>query len=156
MPGFVTDVQLTQALADRLKQAVAALPAYYTSTIVPRANIAAYQEIVGRLLARGFAPSQIAAWDRGAEFQYDLGCFFAIVYSGLYAGYDQKTLELMDRRKELTGTDDSPAVQVFVNGKWVQPDDTQGNPTTGPPVTTGSIFNWPDPEDPSLGKYTRW
>jgi hypothetical protein len=148
--GFISDTELTTFVGDQLKTSVSQLPAYYTSTILPRANTAAWQEIQGRLLARGFSASQIAAWDRGAEFQADLGTFWAITHSGFYAGFDKETLKLMDRREELD------KVQVFTGGVWVRPDDSQGNTNQGSPITTGNIFNWPDPYDPNIGEYTRW
>jgi len=150
MPGFITDTELTVIVADRLKMSTNQLPPYYTSTILPRASTAAWQEIQGRLLARGFTLAQIEAWDRGAEFQGDLGTWYAIVSSGFYAGFDKETLKLMDRREELD------TVQVFTDGVWKRPDDTQGGATQGAPITTGNIFNWPDPNGPQTGEYTRW
>ena len=150
--SFITNNQLLQAIADRLKLAsTSELPAYWSSTIGPDANTAAYQEIVGQLLARGYSKSQVDAWDRGAEFQKSIGLFFALSNAGVYAGYDPETIENLDRREELE------RVIVTVSGEWVKPTgDKPGLITTAGPSAEGGIFNFPDPNGEELGRYTHW
>ena len=133
--SFLRDVDLLANLADRLKLGGAAeLPDYWASTIVPQANQSAYQEILGRLLRRGFTKAQIDLWDRGREFQQSLGVYFALVNGGAYQGYDTLTIDRLDRRCELD------TVLVFVAGVWVIP--PAGNP--GLVTTGGGVSDWPD------------
>lgn len=150
--SFVTDLELSGAVADRLKLGgISSLQPYLTNTIIPQANQSAYQEILGSLLARGFTKSEVDAWDRGEEFQLAIGLFFALMNSGSYQGYDQETLQCLDRRKELK------SVLVFVDGAWVKPTgDKPGLITSSGPSAEGGIFNWPDPGSAGLGGYTRW
>lgn len=150
--SFVTDAELSAAVADRLKLAgVESLQDYWTDTIIPQANAAAYQEILGALLARGFTKATADAWDRGEEFQLSQGLFFALMNAGAYQGYDPETLKCLDRRADLAN------VLVFVAGEWVKPvGDKPGLITTSGPSAEGGMYNWPDPDSPELGRYTRW
>lgn len=149
--SFVTDGQLLAMVADRLKVRPADLPAYWADSITPQANESAYQEVLGRLLDRGFTKTQIDQWDRGAEFQQAIGLYLALVNGGAYAGYDAGVLQMLDRRKELK------EVLVFISGEWVKPvGDRPGLVTTAGPNTAGGTFNWPDPDGPGVGDYTRW
>jgi hypothetical protein len=149
--AFVTDQQLLEAVADRLKVAAKDLPDHYAATIVPQANAGAYQEILGRLLNRGFTKSQIDQFDRGAEFQLSIGLYLSVVNGGAYAGFDPEVVRALDRRRELD------TVLVFVSGVWVKPDlSGPGQVTTAGPSAEGGLFNWPSPDDPNLGEYTRW
>ena len=147
---FITDDQLLDALANRLHTAVSALPSFWTG-IVGDSNTAAYNEIVGRLMARGFLKADIDQWDRGAEFQRRVGVWFMLRDGGAYAGFDAETIKSMDCRKDLDTT------LFAVSGAWVKPSgDEPGLATTGGPLATGGIFNFPNPDDPDLGEYTRF
>lgn len=65
------------------------------------ASAAAYQDIRGALLARGFTDDQINAWDRLEEFSRALGTYWALYAGmGLQGGYDDR-FEQFDRRAEL-------------------------------------------------------
>src|SRR5262245_21773803 len=97
---FITDSELLGVIADHLKVAVGALAAHWT-TIATRANLGAYQTILGELLARGFDRAQVDGWDRGSEFERAIGGFLALLEGGAYAGYDPETLRGLDRRPEL-------------------------------------------------------
>ena len=98
--AFITDATLTTKVAGILKLAEADLPSYWT-VIIADANLSAYQDIVGHLLRRGFTKAQIDTWDRGAEFQKDIGLFWCLVKGAGLHGYDDKFIRLLDRRKEL-------------------------------------------------------
>lgn len=148
--AFITDEQLRDALADRLKVAGNDVPAAFSSTIVNRSNTAAYQDVVGRLIARGYTKAQIDQWDRGAEFQTMIGLYWCVVNAGAYGGFDPETLKAWDRRKELA------EVIVAINGAWVRPTgDQPGLVVTSGPSTSGSLFNL-DPDDGRVGEVTRF
>lgn len=141
--AFLTDNQCLQSVADLLKVALASLPSYWTN-VVSEAHTSAYQEIVGRLLRRGYTKAQIDQWDRGAEFERSLTLFWSAVNGGGLANYDDKFIARFDRRKELD------EVLLSIGGVYVYPNQsTPGTIGTGGPNTTRDIFVWPDPDDDS-------
>src|SRR5262249_34655920 len=73
-------------------------------------------------------------WDRGAEFQQDLGVWRAVTQAATMAPetYSLKAAEGLDRRPELRGAKDLPAVGVTVQGKWVDPAGVAGLPASLP------------------------
>lgn len=97
---FLTDNELKQKLADMIGVDVSALPARFTG-IVADANAAAYLDIVDPFVARGFTRGQVDAWDRGAEYQRDIGLFWCLLKGGGLVGYDPTLIKLLDRRGEL-------------------------------------------------------
>lgn len=115
---YLTDAQTLQAVADSLKAGgvdalLATAPQW--SNINSEAHASAYQEIVGRLLNRGFTLAQIQGWDRGGEFELALTRFWALTNGGGLSAYDMDSVKLFDRRKDLDN------VIVFVNGVFVNP-----------------------------------
>jgi hypothetical protein len=98
--SFVTDATLKTELAAVLKQAEASLPSTWT-TIVARANAAAYAEIVRRFTARGYAKTQIDQWDHGVEVQLDLGLYWSLVKGAGLADPSERWIARLDRRAEL-------------------------------------------------------
>ncbi len=152
---FISSFVLQQAVADRLKLAgVSTLPDHYLTSILPDALNGSYQEILGRLMARGFTKEQVDSFDRGAEFQRAIGIYLALVNGGVYAGMDPETMKCLDRRKELD------SVLVFNAGIWIKPVGNQpGLVVTAGASAQGGIFNWPtgqDDEAPGLGNLTRF
>lgn len=163
MPGWLTDFQLQQVLLDQLQKSNASNSATlepWWEGVVSRANLWAYWEIVGRLAERGFTKSQIDAWDRGQEFQQDLGLWRAI--SQLAAmqpdTYSAKGLESLDRRKELTGSEreDIKPVGVTSGGLWQDPAGVPGQVSTGGYDQSQDMFVWPDPDDSRLGEVSEF
>ncbi len=134
---FITNAVLTQAIADRLKLAngISDLQNWSASIIV-NALTASYQEILGRLMRRGFTQAQADSFDRGAEFQTDLGVYYFWTRTGIYGGNDPKAVEALDRRKELN------SVFVFNLGVWVNPPQTDaGQVITG--LQEDGLVQWP-------------
>jgi len=68
--AYITDNELKAFLKAHLKSS-ATLPTYW-DTLVSIANTAAYNTILEKLLGRGYEQSDIDAWDRRQEFNYDL------------------------------------------------------------------------------------
>jgi hypothetical protein len=94
MQGFVLDALKLDPANNSIAQ--------HVIDISSSANARAYNEIQRRLTAIGYAQAQIDSWDHGAEYQRDLGLFFAFADEGLNAGErDKNWLELKDRRLEL-------------------------------------------------------
>lgn len=115
---------------------------------------AAYQEIVGTLLERGFTKEQIDQWDRGPEFELDLTAMWVLTKGGALEAFSDLYLARLDRRKELK------TVQVFVNGQWIRPDTAPLGPgvvSYGEPdwAAQGGVFNWPSPDEVST-RPIRW
>lgn len=100
MPSFLTDAELKTSLAATIKVASGDLPAYW-DTLITECNSAAYLDVRGGLIQRGFTAVQADAWDRGKEFQKDIGLYWLLVKGAGLHEYDQKFVMLLDRRKEL-------------------------------------------------------
>ena len=149
---FITDAQLKTSLAAQLKVASESdVPAFFTNDILTRSNLAAYQDILGRLLARGFTKAQVDSWDRGAEFQTAIALYWCFVNAGMYGGYDVETLRALDRRKDLDKE------LVFASGVWIQPTDrSQPGLIVSAGPAADSMYSWPDPDDQRIGKTTRF
>jgi hypothetical protein len=119
-PGFVTDDELKQRIADMMKVPIGALPRSW-DTIIVDANRAAYMDIRGALILREFAATQVDGWDRGAEFQKDLGLYWALVKGAGLHSYDDRYISRLDRRKDL-----ETVLVEFVGGAVQDPSDAQG------------------------------
>jgi hypothetical protein len=148
---FITDAELMDALATELKIDPSNLSPEHIRAVKP-SNNKAYWDIVDHLMRRGFLKERIDLWDRGAEFQRDLGCFYALAQLGVYGGYDPETMKYLDRRKELNH------VLISVAGKWEKPTENEaGLVTTAGPSIEAGIFNWPPPNGaPGQGEYIDW
>lgn len=135
--AFNTAAVIKQRLADTLQKDVDTLEDWWEG-IVTQARTFAYQEVVGRLMSRGYSRTQVDDWDRGAEFEGDLALWYCLVRGGAANAYDPRFIDMLDRRKELA------AVAVFASGEHASPRDPQ--PGSGPAVGTGrgSVFTWPD------------
>lgn len=114
--GFLTREEFRQSLADTLKVSVSDLGSNWDRQC-EEAMRSAYLDIRGALVQRGFTAAQVLAWERGAEFQRDIGHYWALVRSGAAVPMDDRILERLDRRKELmtvvveidTGVPQAPA-----------------------------------------------
>lgn len=149
---FLTNAQLKSKVAAALKQTPAGLDSYWDD-IIRDANVAAYQDIVGGMLARGFTKAQIDDWDRGAEFQGLIGTFHALTIGGALDSFSDAQINKMDRRGDLK------TVQVFISGEWVKPTNTASGPGmcgSGSFATDTDTFVPIDDDDPNLGEVTRW
>ncbi len=149
--SFLTDTQVKQAVADFLKVDVTQLPAYFTGSgrVIEDAHVAAYQEIKGRLLARGFTAAQVDLWDRGAEFEKHLTIYWATINGGGTTAMDDRFLKQYDRRNDLN------SVLVSVLGVFITPGDTPGTIGIGAEDTSNDLFSL-DQFDDRRGKPTRW
>jgi hypothetical protein len=155
---FLTDTQTYSALADTLKAAGLQIPDWWRS-INQSSHAWAYNEIVSRLLARGFTQAQIAAWDRGAEFEQDLTIYRAMARGAMTEeNVTAEFIGMFDRREELTGnpSKDLKPVLVANAGVWQTPADTPGTVGVGAVGTAGFVFNFPDPQDPGTGNSLVW
>lgn len=127
---FLTDGQITQSVADLLKQQVSSLPSNYAN-LITEAHAAAYNEMVGRLLRRGYNTTQINAWDQGTFYERMISLYFILVNVAGTFGYDDRWVKQYDRRADLD------TVLVSVGGVFIVPGDTTGNNPGN--VGTGAI-----------------
>ncbi len=144
----LSDAVILSELADLLQVKVSDLPARYANSIVPRAHIAGYQEVIGALITRGFTMAQVLAFDRLTELERDLSLYFALMQSGAYKRVDEKLLESLDRREELK------TIILFIAGVPKAPGDTSEatmKASAGPMNTSTDIFVL-DPNAP--GRFT--
>jgi hypothetical protein len=119
--AFITDATLEAMLAAALKLAdgTSALSSFWT-TLVTQCNLRAYGEIKGRLLRRGFTAEQVDAWDRGAEFQTDIGLYLTLMYGGALENFDEAFIKRINRIGELK------TVQVYDDDEAISPEATPG------------------------------
>lgn len=151
MATFIADTDLLITIAAALKnkdgvQALADTP--YWSQIATEANEQAYNEIATRLSARGFTAAQIAAWDRGEEWERKLGLYFALTEAALTDDYSDKYIAKLKERY-FDGLDD---VQVLNAGVIQSPAGTFGLPNSGPQETGMDLFVPIDPDDHRIGE----
>lgn len=127
-----------QAVSDTLQQVgVGNLPAQWEN-IAAQCQTWAYNEILSALSGRGFTPAQIAAWDRGVEFELDLAIFRALSRGGALANLNADFIKSFDRRSELK------EVIYTTTGAIQDPQGTAGLPNVGDNDTSEDIFVWPD------------
>lgn len=145
--SFNTTSQLKARVAAQLKKASTELADYW-DTIVEDALNAAYNEIVTVLSSRGYSSAQIADWDRGGEFEKDIGLFWALTKGAGLTGEDDRWINKLDRRKELE------TVSVTIDGEVVDPA-TAGDIGTGSMDTSWQTFTWNSNRDGTVEK-TSW
>lgn len=163
---FIQDADLTSALRDVLQRAGGAqgnLRPFWNS-IITNANNKAYWEIVERFMHRGYSKAIIDQWDRGAEFQRDIGLWWALEM-GLAMDpetYNPEALKpyQLDRRSELeTGQEQGSfrkGVLLTIGGVFVQPDTSVAQAVSGGFDTSGDMFVWPDPNDTRIGNPSKF
>lgn len=146
---FTTEAVILQDVADALRKEVAELPAWWQG-LVRRCQASAYQEIVGVLIARGYAKSQIDQWDRGDEFERSQALYY--LFSTPQGGgmFDKEAIDRWDKRKDLR------TVLLSIGGKWQRPGESPGTIGCGRQSSENDIFTWPDPDGGGLGDVTRW
>lgn len=151
---FCTIAEITGALKDEFKNKASVTLAGHWDTILGRSHTSAYWDIVNALLKRGYSKTQIDQWDRGAEFEKDLACFWSLARA---AGQNPDAFneaylaegKLLDRRAELA------EVVFTIGGVIVDPAGSYGQVTTGPYDTTEDLFVL-DPDDARRGEVTRF
>jgi hypothetical protein len=116
---FIDSAELTTILEGALKVSAGALPDYWAK-IVTDALASAYRDIRGALIQRSFTAAQVDAWDRGAEYQRDIGLYWCLVRGAGMHGYDDRFIKMLDRRKELE--------TVLVEAASGSPQQSAGNP----------------------------
>ena len=147
--AFKTDQDIRNRLAGLLKQEQDQVPGYW-DPIVSDSNAAGYNEIVTKLVARGYSKAQVDAWDRGAEFEIDIALFWCLVKGAGLHGYDDKFINKLDRRAELDEVD------VLIDGKLVDPAGVAGDQWGwGLQETSNERFSF-DADDANLDTPTVW
>ncbi len=131
---FATNAAILQRIMDVFQ--VTALPAGWASTIVPDCHARAYGDIVSLLSARGYLPAQIAAWDRGLEFEQDLALYYALMKGASLFKFDPELVKTYDRRGELCH------VNLTAAGVFQAPQGTAGLPAAGE-VSEHEPHGWP-------------
>lgn len=143
-----TAAQIKTALSRVLKFAASVpLPTYYDD-LCAIAETFGYQEVVGKLVARGYRQTEdVDAWDRLYEFTLELGLWKALSLSGSYDEEVKSLLATLDRREELL------TVAVFVNKVFVRPGaDQAGTPAYGGPINQASgVFRYDETDETDLG-----
>jgi hypothetical protein len=132
--AFNAESVITGDVAAALKVATADLPSWW-ATVITRCHTAAYQTIIGALVARGFTKAVADTWDRGAEFERTIALYFCFTSPQGQGHFDLQAVKEWDRREELA------TVQVFVSGAAVDPTTSVGVVGVGRVSTTVGVFN---------------
>jgi hypothetical protein len=142
---FITFQQLQQAVKDQLQKGQVEQLSQYWGTIINAALNQSYGYLLDAMTKRGFLKVIIDQWDRGAEFQQDLGVWAALqrISTQTSVKIEQEAINLFDRRGELNGGQQMiggklvkvDGVGLLVNGVWQDPG--QSTVTTTPSQTVG-------------------
>lgn len=133
--AFTTDAVIKDDVVAALKLTSASdLPAYWDD-VISRCHTAAYQEIVGALLMRGFTKAQADAWDRGTEYERTLSLYFVFTTPQGAGNFDTQAVKLWDRREELR------TVMIYASGAWTNPGESPGTIGVGRMSDQVGIFN---------------
>ncbi len=151
---FLTDANILQSVADLLKQPVANLPAQLGTlaspgNVITEAHAAAYNEVVGRLLRRGFTLAQITAWDQGIFYERMISLYFVLINTAGTLGYDDRWVKQYDRRADLD------TVLVSSANVVEDPAGTAGTVGVGTMDTRNDLVVV-DPDDRHIGRVTRF
>ena len=117
--------------------------------LITDAASSGYEDVVSRLMARGFTKAQVDLWRRLTEFNVDISLYWLFTKgAGLHA-YDDKFINKFDRRLELD--------TVYV----VDSSDNPITPTYSRRINTGVISTATDnvvldTEDERIGEATDW
>lgn len=122
---FTTDAQVKQDVADVLRTALANLPTW-VDNVVARVHESAYEEIVEKLMGRGFTQTQIDAWRRGEEFERAIALWYFFTTPQAIGIYDKQALETWEKFR--TGL---KSVTIAGSSGWTTPADTPGVPAVG-------------------------
>lgn len=150
--AFTTDAAVESDVAAALKTTTANLPDW-TDTVIARCHTAAYQEIVGRLLGRGYTKAVIDTWDRGVEFERAIALYLIFSQPQALGVFDKQAMEVWGQyRKDLLD------VVLFVSGTPVSPGTgpTAGGTVGSGDVSTANDLFTLDPDDANRGEITRW
>ena len=144
LTGLVHDAlqkSATEPLGD-IGNPLAPQNSVYWTSILNRALNESYWFIVDSFLKRGFSKAIIDQWDRGIEYQSDLGVWYALQWIATQTSVklDQDALNVVDRRYELTGRSRAALFNVqaiqpvglTIGGIWQWPDTAVGQASTGP------------------------
>ncbi len=101
MGPYITDAQLKEAVAAALGTTAADLAADQWDPIIAGANFSAANDIVQALTLLGHSVTNIDAWDQAADFNRDLGTFWALARGAGLGAYNAPQLKALDRRDEL-------------------------------------------------------
>ncbi len=151
---FLTDANILQSVADLLKQPVANLPTQLGTlaspgNVITEAHAAAYNEVVGRLLRRGFTLAQITAWDQGIFYERMISLYFVLINTAGTMGYDDRWVKQYDRRADLD------TVLVSSANVVEDPAGTAGTVGVGTMDTRADLIVV-DPDDRHIGRVTRF
>jgi hypothetical protein len=156
--GWIDEADLASYVRDHLMKSQAESLRPFWDSIIRQGQKSAYNEIVSAFAARGYTLAQITAWDRGEEFQLDIGAWWALKRLGVMHSdaLGQANLDALDRRPELHGKEpDIKPVVLTISGVVQEPLGTFGQPSFGPMDTTDDLFVM-DTEDSRIGEVTRF
>ncbi|MDE2010239.1 MAG: hypothetical protein KGJ09_09220 [Candidatus Omnitrophica bacterium] len=156
---FITITQLQTAVSSILQKgagfSVGVGADAYWNTLLNTALTRSYWEIVQRLIQRGYSKGIIDQWDRGAEYQQDLGVWVSLV---MVASQTKEKITFgslmvgLDRRGELSGRKGTDGqwiidpVMVTIGGVLQQPDTDVSQVTTGQIQGGGALgYPWETP-----------
>lgn len=130
---YVSDATVKSYFAAYLGESAAANLMTRFDTLIPFANADAYNHIVSALADRGFSAAEIAAWDRGPEFNRDLAC--CLLLRNPIAGEASDLWQQKFCRQEELET-----VPVTVGGEVVTPSSSTGGVGYGDMERSDDVF----------------
>jgi len=168
LPGVVNFAQMSAYVKDHLAKATTEILLPHWDSIVNASIVTGYWTVVNLWVIRGYTKAQVDQWDRLAEFQLDVGAWFALkrLSAMIPDSLGQANLDKLDRRAEMQ----APSVDSFgrgnnggtavltIQGVPVDGEGTYGQPATGPMDTSHDMFIPPffQNDDGRLGQLTKF
>lgn len=150
--SFISNTELKTELTSVLKQAGADTVGSHWDALVARSNTAAYQEILRRLVPRGYTKAQVDTWVSGAEFQTDIGLFWCLTKNATQSEFPDTFIAKLDRREEL----DTVAL-LDSSGVEIPPLTASDEVAWGTAETGSDMFVMPTSnDDDRIGEVTEW
>lgn len=168
LPGVVDFATMSGYVKDHLAKSPAEILQPHWDSIINAAITTGYWHCVNAWIIRGYTKEQVDDWDRLAEYQLDIGAWFALkrLSAMIPDSLGQANLDKLDRRAELQapqvdsfgrGNNGGTAV-LTIDGVPVDGEGTYGQPNTGPMDTTHDMFvpAFYQQDDSRLGQLTKF
>jgi hypothetical protein len=162
LPGVIDFATMNKFVKDSLALGPPVMLQPHWDSIINQGITSGYWTVIGAWTARGYTKAQIDQWDRLAEFQLEIGAWFALkrLSAMMPDSLSQANLDALDRRPEMVypAKDGAISAVMTINGVAVDGEGDYSQANWGPMDTTGDMFVLPtsSSEDIRIGQLTRF
>lgn len=162
LPGVIDFPTMSGYVKDHLMKSPAEILQPHWDSIVNAGITTGYWACVHAWVLRGYTQAQVDQWDRLAEYQLDIGAWFALkrLSAMIPDSLGQANLDALDRRPELVFPPKDGAISAVltINGVAVDGLGTYGQPSFGQFDTSHDMFIPPftSSDDSRIGEVTKF